>query len=89
VKKILAVALLALMTAPALGQQPPDAAQQVEVYKKAVALISQQRNAAMDDAVNIRLQADKLAEDLKVAQDRIKELEAKLPKEEPKKAGSK
>jgi len=77
------------MTAPALGQQPPDAAQQVELYKKAVALISQQRNAAMDDAVNLRLQLDKAMEELKASQERNKELESKLPKEEPKKSGPK
>ena len=83
-KKFWAALLVAVMSTPALGQQtPPDPATQNELYRRAMQLLQQQRNAALDDAVNLRLQLDKALEELSTTKSRVSELEAKAPKEEP------
>lgn len=70
-------AFLLLLAGPLYAQQASDN----EFFRRAIAPLQQQRNAAMDDAVNLRAQLDKAVEDLSKAQARIKELEDKLPKE--------
>lgn len=71
-KLLLVVALLTLPCAAWAQQQQPDPA----FLQRAIKLLQQQRNQALDQAVVEKAQCDGLAEDLAKAQARIKELEA-------------
>lgn len=59
------------------AQQQPDPAFLQQIIREMQA----QRNRAMDDAAATAANAAKIADDLAKANARIKELEAKLPKE--------
>lgn len=75
--KKLAVLLL-LVASPALGQQPDPA-----FLQRALSVMQQQRNAAMDAAAGQQARADGLADELAKAQARIKELEPKKEGDKP------
>ena len=73
--------IAALVATPALAQQQDP---QAELFRRAIGPLQQQRNMALDDNVNLKVQLDKANEDLMAAKARIQELEAKLPKDPPK-----
>ncbi len=63
----------------------PAFADDLSNAQRAATVLQAQRNQAMDMTANAELRAADLADQLKKAQDQIKELEAKIPKDEPKK----
>ena len=76
--RLLFIAIFILGLSPAFADDLLNA-------QRAATVLQGQRNQAMDMAANAELRAADLADQLKKAQDQIKELEAKVPKDEPKK----
>lgn len=75
------VAMLALFVTPALAQQqPPDPA----TLQRAIAAIQQQRNAALDQAASMQIEAQRLADENAKLKARVDELE-KPKAEQPQK----
>lgn len=77
-KRLLILTAL-LLASPATAQTPDPA-----FLQKAVAVLQQQRNAAMDGQAQAQTQAAMLADDVEKLKARVKELEKSLSSEMPK-----
>jgi len=65
--------ILILLSWPALAQQQPD----IAALQRAVAVLQQQRNAAMDALANSEVQRALLAEEIEKLKAKVAELERK------------
>ena len=77
----LSFAFLFLLILPVYAQQIADP----DIFRRATGILQHQRNSALDDSVNLRIQLDKVTEELYLAKAKIQELESKMPKEDQKK----
>lgn len=74
------VILIALIATPALAQQhPPDPA----TLQRAIAAIQAQRNAALDQAASMQIEAQRLGEENKKLKDEIEALKKDQSKAAP------
>ena len=76
-KYILAVVLVAL-PGISFAETAPDPV----LLQRAIVVLQQQRNQAMDSAADMQVKAQGLAEELAKAKEKIKELEAKAEKKQ-------
>lgn len=63
--------LIVMLATSALAQQPPDPAS----LQKAIAVLQQQRNAAMDQAAGVQVEAQRLAEENAALKKQIEDLQ--------------